>query len=344
MRKRVLILLGLCAVLVAFRYSGVVPFDTPKGWPQPAYDFAANPLTQERIDLGRALFYDPALSRNNMISCASCHSQFSSFTHIDHALSHGIEDQIGTRNSPVLVNLAWQKAFMLDGAVNHLDMQALAPITHPREMDENMAHLVSKLQASPLYPPLFDAAFGDSTVTGEHLLKALSQFMLTLVSYNSRYDSVMRKEAVFTEQENNGYLLFQQHCASCHTEPLFTNGSFQNNGLPVDTSLRDYGRYRITGNPADSLRFKVPTLRNIGYSYPYMHDGRFKRLSAVLDHYTTGVQPSSTLAPSLSKPMVLSSNQKVDIIAFLLTLSDKTFLFDPRFSYPRDIFSPSPKE
>lgn len=324
--------------MIAFHSANEL-FVVPPNFPKPVYDFNKNPLSEDKIQLGRALFYDPMLSRNNMISCASCHSQFSAFTHIDHSLSHGIDDKIGFRNSPALMNLAWQNLFMRDGAVNHLDMQALAPITNPVEMDENITHVVSKLQASRLYPKLFYKAFGDSLISGERTLKSLSQFMLTLVSANSKYDSVMQKQAVFTQQESNGYILFKNKCSSCHAEPLFTNDDFRNNGLAVDTTLHDYGRYRVTKNPADSLKFKVPTLRNIEFSFPYMHDGRFKTLSQVLNHYTDGVEKSKTLAPELQKPIVLSSNEKVDIIAFLLTLSDKSFLFNPQYFYPKEIFS-----
>ena len=159
--------------------------------------------------------------------------------------------------------------------------------------------------------------------------------MLTLVSANSRYDQVMRREATFTDQEANGYRLFKTHCASCHTEPLFTNGSFENNGLPMDSVLNDVGRMEVTSDRNDSLKFKVPTLRNIEYTYPYMHDGRFKKLSEVLNHYTGGIHHSRTLALQLQNGIVLTSNEKVDLITFLLTLSDKTFVFNPNFRYPR---------
>ena len=211
-------------------------------------------------------------------------------------------------------------------------------------MDENIAHVVIKLQESKLYPKLFYMAFGDSVITGEHTLKAISQFMLTLVSSDSKYDSVMRKQSVFTSQENNGYILFKKNCASCHTEPLFTNDDFRNNGLPVDTTLNDFGRYRITKNPSDSLKFRVPTLRNIEFSYPYMHDGRFKKLSQVMNHYTNGIEKNKTLAPELQQPIVLTSNEKVDIIAFLLTLTDKSFLFNAKYYYPKEIFSQKAKD
>ena len=270
-----------------------------------------------------------------MISCASCHSPYSAFTHVDHAVSHGIDDRVGTRNSPALMNLAWHDLFMWDGAVNHLDMQALAPISHPDEMGETMEHVVKKIQNSNKYLSLFKKAFNDTNISGEYTLKALSQFMLTLVSSTSKYDSVMRKQTQFTEQENKGYKLFKLYCASCHTEPLFTNTGFENNGLPLDTTLNDIGRMRITKNPVDSLKFKVPTLRNIEFSFPYMHDGRFKKISDVLKHYTSGVVSSKTLAKQLQEPIILSSNDKVDLTAFLLTLTDKSFLFNPKYTFPK---------
>jgi cytochrome c peroxidase len=344
LKKKFVILLVISLVLSAFQQLNKSLFTVPKHWPAPLYNFKANPLSPSKVLVGRALFYDPILSKDNTISCASCHSPYAAFTHIDHALSHGIDNKIGTRNSPALMNLAWQPLFMWDGAINHLDMQALAPINHPDEMGENINHVVQKLQQSPLYRSLFYKAFGDSVITGEHLLKAISQFMLTLVSSDAKYDSVMRKECDFTVQEKKGYQLFQQHCATCHREPLFTNYQFKNNGLPVDSILQDIGRMKITKNPMDSLCFKVPTLRNIEFSYPYMHDGRFKKLSEVINHYTHGMQHTPTFAQELQQPIVLSSNEKVDLIAFLLTLSDKHFLFNTNYNYPRTIFFPAPQE
>ncbi|MES2590106.1 MAG: cytochrome c peroxidase [Bacteroidota bacterium] len=311
----------------------------PKKWPKPHYNFSKNPLSKEKIELGRMLFYDPILSRDNTISCASCHSQYNAFTHVDHDLSHGIEDRIGTRNSPALMNLAWSTFFMWDGAINHLDVQSLAPISHHDEMDEKIEHVILKLQKSKLYKNQFYKAFGDSLATGERTLKSLSQFMLTLISSNSKYDSVQLRQASFTSQEKNGYLLFKKNCASCHKEPLFTNHEFENNGLKIDTFLKDFGRMKITQNKNDSLKFKVPTLRNIEFSYPYMHDGRFKKLSEVLNHYTTGIQKSSTLSQKLEKQIILSSNEKVDMIAFLLTLTDKSFLFNRKFTFPQQLLS-----
>lgn len=339
MKVRATIVILISSFAMSFGVWHKELFFIPKGWPEPNYNFKTNPLTSEQVELGRVLFYDPILSEDSTISCNSCHSQYSGFTHVDHSLSHGIKDRIGIRNSPVLMNLAWKKNFMWDGAVNHLDVQALAPISHHDEMNESIEHVVVKLQRSKLYSKLFKNAYGDEKVTGERTLKAISQFMLTLVSSNSKYDSVMRHQTIFTLQEENGYRLFQKNCGSCHQEPLFTNDEFENNGLPVDTTLNDAGRYKVTNLPQDSLRFKVPTLRNIEFSYPYMHDGRFKKLSEVIDHYTSGIVKHKTLSKPLGKPILLTSNEKVDLTAFLLTLTDKKFLFEPGFGYPREIFS-----
>lgn len=314
-------------------------FVKPKNWPDPIYHFNRNQLTKEKILLGRVLFYDPILSNDSTISCNSCHSPFNAFTHVDHALSHGIHDSIGTRNSPALMNLAWQNTFMWDGAINNLDMQSLAPISHPAEMASHINDVVKKLNRSKLYKKLFDDAYQDSIATGEKTLKAIAQFMLTIVSANSKYDKVMNKKAEFTVQEQNGYQIFKKNCASCHTEPLFTNGTFANNGIGTDTVLNDIGRMKVTQRKEDAYKFKVPTLRNIEFSYPYMHDGRFKKLGEVLNHYSNGIKQSETLSGKLKSGITLSANEKVDLMAFLLTLSDEQFLFDSNFAYPMEFLS-----
>ena len=316
--------------------SEVRIISTPENWPKPVYDFNKNPLDSKVIELGRSLFYDPILSIDNSISCSSCHLSFTAFTHVDHALSHGIGDSIGTRNSPVLINLAWNKHFMWDGAINHIEVQALAPITHPAEMGEDLNNVIKKLKDSKKYPTRFFNAFGDSTISSKQLLMALAQFQLTLVSANSKYDKVKRKEEDFTKQEKAGYKLFRKHCASCHTEPLLTSGEFENNGLPIDKALNDIGRGKITQIASDNYTFKVPTLRNIEFSFPYMHDGRFKSLSEVLNHYSSGIRHTPNLSPKLENGIELTSNQKVDVIAFLLTLTDKEFLFNRAYQFPRD--------
>lgn len=311
----------------------------PDYFPVPEYDFSKNPLSSEKIALGKALFYDPILSKDETVSCASCHSSYNAFAHTDHDLSHGIRDQIGTRNAPALFNLAWQATFMWDGAIAHLDMQALAPITHPKEMDEDIVSVVQKLQKHDRYPSVFYKAFEDSTITGAHLLKALSQFQLTLVSANAKYDQVQKGQAQFSEQEQRGYLIFQKECSTCHTEPLFSNYSFANNALPVDTTLNDFGKGMLTRQNQDSLRFKIPSLRNLKYSYPYMHDGRFRKLNQVLDHYTK-LSEEEIAQSDLEKPIVLSVKEKIDLQAFLLTLNDDEFVFNPQHQFPRAFFFP----
>lgn len=311
----------------------------PTGFPAVVYDFKKNPTSAEVIALGKSLFYDGILSQDGSISCASCHSPFNAFAHTDHDLSHGINDQIGTRNAPPLFNLAWHKSFMWDGAINHLDVQALAPITHAKEMNENISNIIQKLQKTKLYPALFYKAYRDSIINSQKVLKALAQFQISLVSANSKYDRVKAGKDVFTAQEQNGYALFLKNCNACHTEPLFSSYEFANNGLPVDNTLQDVGKYKTTNLPTDSLKFKIPTLRNLSYTFPYMHDGRFKKLSQVLNHYTKGVQASPTLAPEIRQGISLTSNEKVDLIAFLLTLDDKEFVFNPKHQFPKELLS-----
>ena len=327
-----------CLILIGLGFSNqfTTPLylDVPNGWPKPKYDFDKNPLSEEGFQLGRNLFYDPILSRDNTISCESCHSQQNGFAHVDHQLSHGIEGKIGTRNSMALINLAWNKDFMWDGGVNNLEVQPINPITNPLEMDEKLENVIAKLQASEKYRALFTKAFGDDKVTSQRLLKALAQFTVMLKSSNSKYDKVMRKEQNFTEQEQHGYDLFKKDCASCHKEPLFCEDKFEKNGLAIDETLNDLGRIKITNKPEDKLRFRVPTLRNSQFTFPYMHDGRFKTLTEVIKHYNT-LGHDKNLPKELSEPMNLSDNDRVDLVAFLHTLTDKEFLYDKRFSYPR---------
>jgi cytochrome c peroxidase len=320
-------ILAIVALGFSQKKATPVALQYPVLWPAPAYDFSKNPPTREGIELGRRLFYDPVLSRDSTVSCASCHLSFTAFTHVDHALSHGIEDRIGRRNAPALMQLAWATSFMWDGAIRHLDFQALAPLSDSTEMDHSIQQLVQQLSASPRYRALFKAAFDDADVTGERALKAIAQFELTLISANSKYDRMKAGQETFTEQEQNGYRLFQKNCARCHTEPFFTHFGFEKNGLPADTSLMDTGRMRITHDPADSLKFKVPTLRNIVFSQPYMHDGRFRKLHDVLQFYT------SQAAAALK--IELSAAEKVDLMAFLNTLTDREFLFNPAFGFPK---------
>jgi cytochrome c peroxidase len=309
----------------------------PSHFPKPNYSFDSS---AESIQLGRALFYDPLLSLDGTISCASCHSPYNAFAHTDHAVSHGIGDSIGTRNAPALFNLAWQKKLMWDGAINHIETQALAPISHPGEMGESLPNVLSKLQKSSLYPTLFRDAYGDTSITSQRMLKALSAFQLSLVSANAKYDRVVQKTDSFTTQEKAGYQLFKTKCNSCHTEPLFTNHTFKNNGLRIDPEIKDVGRYAVTLQAVDSFLFKVPSLRNLSYTYPYMHDGRFQKINEVLNHYTNGINNTIHLSKELQQGIKLSSNEKVDLTAFILTLNDQEFILTKTNKYPIKILKP----
>ncbi len=326
---RSFVLIALAIVSLALGLS------KPVKWPARVYRVTAIQEQENCIQLGRALFYDPILSRDSTVSCASCHSSYVAFTHVDHPVSHGIDDRIGRRNAPALMNLAWNTSFMWDGAINHLDMQPLAPITNALEMDEQLPRVIDKLQRSPFYRGLFAEVYGDSTVTTERMLKAFAAFLITLESRNSHYDRVMSGEAQFTDQERSGYTIFQQQCNACHTEPLFTNHSFRNNGISPNKG--DVGRVEVTQIPSDSGLFKVPTLRNVYYSRPYMHDGRFAKLSDVVSHYSKG---SFSGKASAEMKMVTGMNEqeRLDLTAFLLTLSDSSFVFEKSFQYPFKLF------
>lgn len=351
MRKLALIfvfLFTLCGSILfssfsAERAANPLPGDTiiiqtPKGWPRPVYDFKKNPVTKSGFELGRKLFFDPVLSKDSTISCASCHLQFTNYTHVDHAVSHGIYGKKGTRNTLSIINTAWTKLFMWDGGINNIEVQPLGPIENPVEMDTKLEVIVEKLKRSKTFPGKFKSAFGTDEITGQRVLKALAQYMVSIQSCNSKYDKVMRKEpgVAFTAYEEKGLALFRKHCASCHTEPLFTNGEFENNGLAPDSIYKDGGRIKITRNKSDSLKFKVPSLRNVEVSYPYMHDGRYRNLQMVLFHYTNNIAQSETLSPKLKKGIVLTEEDKNNLIAFLKTLTDEEFLHNTNLYYFRD--------
>ena len=311
-----------------------VEFHIPKGFPKPVYDFKNNIPTPAGFVLGRKLFYDPILSKDSSISCGFCHQRIACFAHIDHALSHGINGLIGKRNVPPLENLAWSNSFMWDGRVNHLEVQPLSPMSNPIEMDETIQNVIKKLQRNKGYVAMFKTAFGDSVVNSRNMLRALAQFTGLMISADSRYDKYMQGEDTLSVAELNGLQLFRDNCEQCHKEPLFTDNTFRNTGLPMDTNLRDSGVAAIDGDMKDFMKFKVPTLRNIEMTYPYMHDGRFKTLKQVLDHYTKKFTIESHADPILVKGIQLTELDKADIIAFLKTLTDQKFLHDRRFADP----------
>lgn len=311
-----------------------ITFTKPAHFPEPAYRFTDNPITTAGFALGKVLFYDGALSRDGTISCASCHIQANAFTHHGHDVSHGIDDRLGIRNSPPIQNLAWSTSFFWDGGVHDLDLQPIAPIENPVEMDDKLGNVIDRLQRDNRYQQLFEKAFGSPGVNSTRMLKALSQFMLVLVSADSRYDRYLQGKEGFTVTEQRGLAVFEQKCAACHKPPLFTDNSFRNNGVAPRSYGTDSGRYNITLLDEDLFKFKVPSLRNIALTAPYMHDGRFGSLESVLNHYDNGFYNTPTLDPLFRNGFSLTAADKQDIIAFLKTLSDKGFITDRRFEPP----------
>ncbi|MCS7085192.1 MAG: cytochrome c peroxidase [Bacteroidia bacterium] len=306
-------------------------FAVPAGFPPPVYRPVE--LTEARFELGKMLFYDPVLSRDGSISCASCHKQFAAFADFDHRVSHGIDEKLGTRNAPGLFNLAWRPFLFWDGGVQHLELFSVAPIENPVEMDEKLENVLNKLRRSPRYVEAFRKAWGDDSITSARMLKSLAQFMAMLVSADSKYDRYTRGEESLSSDEQEGLALFERHCASCHPAPLFTSNDFVNNGL--DSTFKDLGRALITLLPQDEGKFLVPSLRNVALTPPYMHDGRFSTLEQVLRHYAMNVKKSSpNLDARLKNGIPLSDQEQKKIIAFLHTLSDRNFTADPRFRDP----------
>ena len=325
-----------------YKISEVVP----TGWPKPVYSFSiasapgkqANTLTEEKFQLGRFLFYEPMLSKDNTISCGTCHQLNSAFANTNHRVSHGIRDLEGERNSPALFNLNWHPSFMFDGGINHIEVQPLGPISNPIEMDESINNVLAKLRLTAKYKTLFNKAFGSEEISSERFLLAFAQFLGTLYSYNSKFDRYKRNEqhSALKEDELRGYNLFKEQCNSCHTEPLFTDFKFRNNGLSVDAVYQDSGRAHITGLESDLYKFKTPSLRNIGNTQPYMHDGRYNTLEECLNHYTSKIENFKNLDPLIANKLPLNDKDKTDIIAFLKTLTDYTFINEERFAEPKN--------
>lgn len=315
-----------------------IVFNVPSNFPPLVYDLQNNPLTEKGFELGKKLFYDGRLASDGIVSCGFCHIQEDAFTHHGHTFSHGVGDNIGTRNTPSIQNLAFQTAFMYDGATTHLDLQPIIPFTSPIEMNGNFSQAIAMMQADASYQKLFKIAFSDGKINSENMLKALGQFMVMVTSSNSRFDKYRRNEAdgTLTPEELSGYAVFNQKCASCHATDIFTDNSFRNNGLSINPALNDVGRFRVTELDQDLHKFKVPSLRNVEKTAPYMHDGRFYTLEAVLNHYSSGIVNSATLDPILNTNgtlgIALTSTDKTVLVAFLKTLTDNEYLTDKRFS------------
>lgn len=310
-------------------------FVIPDNFPALNYNLTENPYSNAKRELGRKLFYDGRLSRDGTISCGNCHQQAASFAHAGHRVSHGIDNKLGTRNAPTLFNLAWQPLFFWDGGVGDLDLFHINPIQNPLEMDETVTNVIAKLNADNNYHDLFNKAFGSKEITSVRFFQALSTFLISIVSNQSRYDEYIKgNTSALTSAEKEGLQLFNQKCAECHRGILFTDFSFRNNGL---TTTSDVGRFRVSVITTDSFKFKVPSLRNVEKSGPYMHDGRFSTLEEVLNHYANGVvKTNTTLDTILQRNSTLgipmTEDEKSKIISFLKTLTDTKMLSDTRFS------------
>ncbi len=298
---------------------------------------ADNPLTVEGVELGRRLFHDTRLSKNNTQSCATCHNQAKAFTD-GRSRSFGESGQTGRRSAMSLVNLAWGQEFFWDGRAKSLREQVLVPIQDSHEMNETLERVVAKLAAEGGYPAQFHVAFGTAGITSDRVARALEQFLLTLVSQESRFDRAARKLDTLTAQEQRGLQLFVTEydptrglrgadCFHCHGGNLFSNHQFLNNGLAERAG--DLGRMEVTRLEADRGKFKVPTLRNVALTAPYMHDGRFATLEEVVAHYNGKLERSQTLDPNLAKHpesgLGLSAEDQAALVAFLKTLTDETF-------------------
>lgn len=301
----------------------------PAGFPQPRFP-ADNQLTQERVDLGRKLFFDKQLSRTGEVSCGSCHLQENAFAD-PRRLSIGVEGRLGTRNAPSLANMVYNTSFFWDGGVPTLEQQAIQPIINPLEMNMALDSVTARVALDPVYVAMFRKAY-NSEPRSEFVTKAIASFVRTLVSGDSRYDRHQRGNAgALSDAEKRGMELFmgeRTECTHCHVGFNFTNNGFRNNGLYA--TYEDRGRQLITEDPADEGTFKVPTLRNIALTAPYMHDGSLATLDDVLDHYMSGGKGHPFTDPTI-RPFTLTPQERADLIAFLNALTDESFTTNAKF-------------
>jgi cytochrome c peroxidase len=336
--RHIRILLMLASTLVSWH-------STAGTLPPPPYP-ADNIPSEAGVKLGHTLFYDQILSRGNFLACANCHMQERAFAD-PRRMSVGVHGELTERTSMPLFNLVYATHFFWDGRAPSLRAQALIPIENTIEMDERLDNVVRKLSRRPPYPELFRSAFGDGDITPERIGLALEQFMLTLISDDSKYDRVENGTEHFTPAEQRGYVLFTTDkvpgkpgsgasCVQCHTPPFFTTHAFANNG--IDPANKDPGLETVSKKPEDRGRFKIPSLRNIGMTKHYMHNSRFETLEEVIDYYNTGVTATPQLDPRMAafqEGLGLTKAQVADLIAFLHTLTDETFLNNPAHAEPK---------
>lgn len=302
----------------------------PAGFP-PMNIPADNALTERRVELGKMLFFDKTLSRDSSVSCGSCHFQQNAFSDVV-SISSGIEGRKGMRNSPPLFNLGYHPLFFFDGGVPTLELQVLAPVQDENEMDHDFTFAVSRLAQNPTYQQLAQIAYNrdfDAFV----LTRAIAAFERTLVSGNSAYDKYINgKSSAINESAKRGLLLFESErlgCTGCHGGFNFTDFSFKNNGLYE--AYADSGRMRVTALPSDRDKFKVPSLRNIALTAPYMHDGSFTTLPQVIAHYNSGGAANPNKDERI-KPLQLTTQEQNDLLEFLHTLTDNEFITNPEFA------------
>lgn len=308
-----------------------------------------NPMTEEGVDLGRRLFYDKILSSDSTLSCASCHNQAGNFTD-NEAFSLGVTGELGGRSSMALINVGYlTNGLFWDGRAATVEQQAGMPVEDPVEMHEDWDNVEIKLQSHSTYPELFRKAFGIETkcdITRALAEKAIAQFERTLISSDAKYDKVIRGEDFFTDSELNGWDMFfdvspdipDAECGHCHEAPLFTTNDYFNNGIEDVDNLEgfpDLGFGGVTGNIFDNGKFRAPSLRNIMLSAPYMHDGRFETIEEVIAHYNSGGHFADNLDP-LMRPLNLSPSEIDDLIAFLHTLTDMSFIDNEEYGDPFD--------
>jgi len=309
-----------------------------------------NLLTEQGVKLGRMLFYEKKLSSNNQMSCANCHNQKTAFSDTN-KFSIGVLGLPGGKQAMGIFNMAWNSnGFFWDGRSILLREQSLLPIQDSLEMHETLTSAIVKLQASEMYRTQFKKVFGTEIVTSELMSKALEQFMNSIVSYQSKYDNYLAGKATLTAAEEKGrFLFFTEYnpafpnssgadCQHCHGGSNFENDKYMNNGLDNDANMTDIGRQKVTNKLADKAKFKVTSLRNVELTHPYMHDGRFKTLDEVVEHYNL-VTNSSTLDASFQQQLPngglkLSANDKAALVAFLKTLTDYKLTTDTRYSTP----------
>lgn len=301
-----------------------------------------NPLTEDGVALGKKLFFDTILSGDETQSCATCHDPKKAFTD-NQQFSDGIQGVFGNRNSMPLFNLAWNfnERFAWDGKNFGLESQAFEPVSNPIEMHANWQEVVQRLQNNKEYPVLFQQAFGVVAIDSVLVTKAIAQFERTLISENSKFDKFLNGEATLTPEEQNGFNVFMDeargdcfHCHGSDNNPLWTDNKFHNNGL--DAAFTDLGLGAITGDPADNGKFKSPSLRNLLFTAPYMHDGRFATLEEVINHYSEGLKASPTIDPLMKKikqgGVQLSAKDKADLKSFLEALTDFNFINNLSFT------------